>query len=70
METKRWSLLRAAPAAALLALCGGLLLALGPCASRLDELLGAKLALHAEVLDRGVLVLVVLLKADQVQGQN
>ena len=47
-----------------------LLLALGPRASRLDELLGAKLALHAEVLDRGVLVLVVLLKADQVQGQN
>ena len=38
-------LLRAAPAAALLALCGGLLLALGPRASRLDELLGAKLAL-------------------------
>ena len=47
--TKRCSLLRAAPAAALLALCGGLLLALGARASRLDELLGAKLALHIYV---------------------
>ena len=38
-------LLRSTPAAALEALGGGLLLALHPCASRLDELLRAKLAL-------------------------
>jgi len=44
------SLLLAAAATALGALGGGLLLALRPCASRLDELGGAVIALHAILL--------------------
>ena len=61
--TRERHLLRAAPAAALLALGGGLLLALRARASRLDELLSTKLDLHAEVLDTGIVVLIVALEA-------